>query len=139
MNSSLLERRAYLAKARSQGVSLPAAVTAVAKKFNTSPRNIYRDWETRSAWLESVLGIEDRQAVFLDMLSTHREVLELASLEFHRADNSSARLGALNLVRKANLDLLVFLSDLDLAKRVERLEEKQRQREAKQQEQEEAG
>ena len=114
MQANIVERRRELLKLRSLGVSLPDAVKELASKFDVSARTIYSDWEKRKDWIGLFLDIGDPEAFSLDILSNHRQIYSFAVKEYLSADNSSARIGALRLLRDLNLDLneLVTLNGL---------------------------
>jgi hypothetical protein len=120
---NLLERRQKLLKMRSMGVSLAEAVKDLAERFDVSTRAVYYDWRDRKKWIEVVLGIEDPETFFLDLVANHGELYRLASLEYLKGDNSAARIGALRLLRDLNRDMRELIVTQDLLSRVERLEE----------------
>ncbi len=124
MKTNLLERRQECLKLRSKGFSLAYIVKELAEKYEVTPRAIYYDWKQRKAWLQGLLEIKDPQTFFLDILATHKEIYKQAVLEQLKADNSSARIGALNLQRKLNKDLAEMLLYRDAVDRLERLEER---------------
>jgi hypothetical protein len=120
---NLLERRQKLLKMRSMGVSLAEAVKDLSERYDVSTRTVYYDWRNRKKWIEAVLGIEDPEAFFLDLVANHGEIYRLASLEYLKGDNSAARIGALRLLRDLNRDMGEMIITRDMFSRVERLEE----------------
>ena len=122
MNARLRERRLEMMKLLSFGSSLTVVVKDLAKVYQVTERAIYRDYSNRKAWMAGFLGIKDPQVFLMDLLSTHREIKRLATREYLVADNSSARIGALKLLRDLNMDFHTLISTVDLQRRVEGLE-----------------
>jgi len=99
-------------------------VNHLAEQYSVTTRAIYKDWKNRKAWLQGLLEVQDPGTFFLDILSNHREIDKLAMLEYAKADNSNARIGALNLRRKINRDFAEMMIWKELVPRLEQLEEK---------------
>ena len=57
------------------GVSLADSVNILAAKYSVTKRALYKDWKQRKHWLPIFLHIEDPHLFFLDLLSTHKELL----------------------------------------------------------------
>lgn len=123
MNLSLFERRKEMLSKHSSGLSLSENVKELSLKYNITRRALYYDWKIRKHWLPVILGLEDSETVFYELLDQHRELKRLALKEYLQADNSNARVGALRLLRDLNLDFIELLAFNDLASRLESLEE----------------
>ena len=104
MNQKILERRRYLIKNLSTGLPLADVVKETAVLFKVSTRAIYYDYRRHKNWLPYVLEIQDPERFLMDLLATHREIMDKAKLEYLKADNSAARIGALRLQRDLNKD-----------------------------------
>ena len=109
-------------KLKSMGFPLGEVVKELAEKYQISTRSLYYDFKNRKTWMEALLGIDDPKAFFVDLLSNHQEIYRLTSLEFLKADNSNARIGALKLLRDLNKDFVELLFFQSLDKRVGKLE-----------------
>lgn len=92
---NLLERRSELAKYLSKGISLSDAASALAEKYKTSSRSLYRDWQSHTKWMPILLGLQDKETFLLEIFSNHKEIYRLAAREYLSADNSSSKIGAL--------------------------------------------
>jgi hypothetical protein len=125
MQLKLLERRRELIKNKNLGFSLSDVVTALASKYDVTEQAIYNDYRRRKTWLPFLLEIDDPQGFFYDLLAQHREIYRLCSLEFLKADNSNAKIGALRLLRDLNMDLIELVSLHDVSQRLERMERQQ--------------
>ena len=122
MSTDLVERRRNLLKLRSLGLSLPEVVKELSTQYHVSARIIYYDWARRKDWIEGVLGTKDPAAFFLEILSNHRELYRLTSLEYLKTEQDTARIGALRLLRDLNRDFEEMILTKSLIERVERLE-----------------
>lgn len=125
MKLTLLERRRKLVKELNLGSPLSEVVTALAASYGVSKQSIYNDYRRRKTWLPLLLEIDDPQAFFYDLLAKHKELYRMSSLEFLKADNSSARVGWGRLLRDLNMDLIELVSLHDVTQRLERMENKQ--------------
>ena len=123
MRLETLTRRKELLKNRNLGVSLTDSVKILSRKFGVSERCVYQDWANRKQWLPLVLDIDDPRKFFLDILSQHREIYRLASLEYLKGDNSAARVGALRLCRDLNLDFVELITLREIEERLTGLEQ----------------
>ena len=124
MRSNLYERRRKMLKKRGVGLSLVEVVKELSVEYDVSPRTLYYDWRNRKGWMETVLEIEDPEAFFLDLVASHRELRKFAILEYLKGDNSSARIGALRLLRDLNKDFHEMIVTQNLFTRVSKLEGK---------------
>jgi len=111
-------------KKRGVGLSLVEVVKELSVEYDVSPRTLYYDWRNRKGWMETVLEIEDPEAFFLDLVASHRELRKFAILEYLKGDNSSARIGALRLLRDLNKDFHEMIVTQNLFTRVSKLEGK---------------
>ena len=66
----------------------------------------------------------DPETVFFDFIARHEEIYQMTVMECYQADNSSARVGALRLLRDLNRDFYEVNVTPYLMKRLEDLEEK---------------
>jgi hypothetical protein len=98
------------------GDRLVDVVNDLSKEYQVGIRALYLDWQNRQKWLPVLLAIDNRQAFFLDLFNTHKELKRLARLQFLQADSSSAAVGALKLLRDLNLDMFELLGGSNLIK-----------------------
>lgn len=124
MKTNLIERRQKMLKLKTAGLSLVKVVKDLSRQYDVSMRAIYLDWQNRKTWLPSLLGMRDPETFCLDLLSTHKEIHRLAMMEYFRADNSNAKIGALRLLRDLNNDFAEMIVLQDLSSRVEAVEAK---------------
>lgn len=124
MSLKLVERRQNLLNLRSRGISLSQAVKELAERYGVSPRQLYYDWKSRGQWMEEMLDVKDKDTFLLDLVSNHKEIYRLASLEYLKAENENARIGALRLLRDINLDFAEMIVSKDTRDRVEAIEGK---------------
>lgn len=123
MRANLLERRLEMTKLRNSGLPLSTTVKNLATKYEVTARAIYRDWSNRKIWLKTILELKDPETVFLDLLSRHSQIYKMAVLEHLRADNSNARVGALNLMRNINKDFVDMIVLRGLSEDVETIKQ----------------
>jgi len=124
MRTNLLERRSEMIKLRSSGLPLSTTVNDLAEKYEVTSRAVYKDWQNRKAWLKTILELKDPETFFLDLLARHEEIYKKAVFEHLKADNSNARVGALNLMRKVNKDFVEMVVLQGLAAEVELIKKK---------------
>ena len=120
---SLLERRQEIRRLRGKGLPLNVIVNDLAPKYEVTPRAIYKDWKNRKHRIKALLSLGDPDAVFLDIVSRHNEIFRIAMVEYLSADNSSAKVGAIKLLRDLNRDLYDMNVTPDIMERLERIEE----------------
>lgn len=123
MRANLLERRLEMTKLRNNGLPLSSTVKNLADKYEVTTRAIYRDWSNRKTWLKTILGLKDTETFFLDLLSRHNEIYNMAVVERLRADNSNARVGALNLMRNINKDFVEMIVLRGLSEDIEAIKQ----------------
>lgn len=124
MLEKLLERRQEMLRMKSTGLSLAKIIEDLSVKYEISVRGLYKDWAGRARWIKAILSMEDPEVFFLDVLATQKQIYNRAYMEYLKADNSNARIGALRLLRDLNKDLYEMVSLHDLIIRVDRIEEK---------------
>jgi hypothetical protein len=125
MDADLIERRLKMVRLRSKGLSLAVVVQDLAAEYGKTPRTLYKDWQNRKNWIKPLLGIEDQEALFLDLLSNHYELRRMVLVEYLKApEGSNARVGCLRLLRDINLDFEEWGIAYDLKSRIKALEEK---------------
>lgn len=124
MRTKLFERRTEMVQLRAKGLPLSYVVNNLMDKYEVSRQALYADWKRRKHWIEILLSIQDPETVFMDLLSRHEEIRKQAILERVKADNSNARIGALNLERRINMDFFEMLVLHELAVDVEKIKEK---------------
>ncbi len=123
MRQNILDRRRNLLNLRCNGVLLSEAVKSLSAKYGVSERQVYADWRCRSRWMSWFIDLDGGSEALRDILARHESIFSDASREYRRAQNDSARIGALRLMKDINLDVAEFLVQADLLRRVETLEE----------------
>jgi len=124
MLENLLTRRQEMLKLKSTGMSLVTIINDLSVKYDITRRGLYLDWGNRKRWIKGILSLEDPETFFLDVLTTQKEIYKHTFLEYLKADNSNAKIGALRLLRDLNKDMYEMVCVHDLLIRVERIEEK---------------
>jgi len=116
---TLLKRRVEMLDDVTKGFHLSTVITQLAEKYKVSEACLYKDWERRGQWMPIVMGL-DKFAEFTDIIESKLNAVQRAAWALYtRADNDSARVGALKVV----LDSLEIYSNTVLSKQVlERLE-----------------
>jgi hypothetical protein len=72
-----------------------------------------------------LISFDDKELFFLDLLSIHKELVDLVRLEFLQAsNNSNLKLGCLKLMRSLNKDMIQLLVTDDIIQRLNAIEEK---------------
>jgi len=122
LRTQLLKRRREMLTLSSSGMHLSDFVKELALKYDVSTRAIYYDYKHRSNWIEGLLDIGDPSVFFYELIETHRDIRKKTVKEYLTGDNSSARIGALKLLRQINIDFQELYRHLILSQNIKRLE-----------------
>ncbi len=116
---NFVKRRVEMLDDITKGFHLSMVVPQLAEKYHVSEVCLYKDWERRGQWIPVLMGL-DKFAEFTDVIESKLNAVQRAAWSLYlRADNDSARVGALKVV----LDSLEIYSNTVLSKQVlERLE-----------------
>jgi hypothetical protein len=95
-----------MVKKRSMGLSLQQVVKELHAEFKVSRSWLYSDWRNRDRWLPIILDLKDSKRTYWDCVAFHRQIRDWAVLQYLKADNSNAAIGALNLLRGLNHDFM---------------------------------
>jgi len=123
LQEKLLERRREMLRMRSKGLSLNVVVNDLSQKYDRTREALYKDWRRRKAWIKALLDLGDPEAVFLDILARHEDIYRMTVMECLQADNSSAKIGALRLLRDLNRDFYDMNLTPEIMERLDRIEE----------------
>jgi hypothetical protein len=93
-------------KLNSTALPFVDVVKTLSDEYGVTKQAFYHDWKKRGEWQTEIFDLDDLKQLCLDIYANHREIYRMASREYLTGDNSSARVGALNLLRKLNLDFL---------------------------------
>jgi hypothetical protein len=77
-------------------------VKELSQKNTCSERTIYNDFEARAIWQPVLQGDVKPDGVLLKVLNRYEQIYRQASLRFITTSNELAKLGALNIMLKAN-------------------------------------
>ena len=84
------------------GFSQAEIVKELSQKNACSKRTIYNDFEARAVWQPILQGDVKPNEVLLKVINRYEQIYRQASLRFLTASNELAKLGALNIMLKAN-------------------------------------
>ena len=94
------ERRSRLAHLIAAGLPLVEAVKLTSEEYSKKPEQIYEDWRGRKKWLPVLLQLgKDEKTIkeaLINLFMDLREVRQELKVTYAKADNSNARVGALN-------------------------------------------
>lgn len=124
MNEMLYERRRKMLTLLNQGISLSQVVKTLSQEHQISPRALYYDYKKRGSWLPYFIGSENQETFLYELLVEHKRIQGLALVEYRKADNSNARIGALRLMREINKDFIELHFAPSLMKKIDLLEAK---------------
>ena len=113
MNENIVKRRLSMVKKRSMGLTLADTVKELHSEYKVSKTWLYADWRSRDQWLPYILDLKDAERNYWDCLAFHKQIRDWAVIQYLKADNSSASIGALNLLRGLNQDFMNMLSPGD--------------------------
>ena len=119
-----VSRRLELLKLEGLGFSQVEIVKDVSEKAACTQRTIYKDFETRSAWQPTLQCIAKPKEILLKIMNRYEQIYRRAGWQFLTVTEESSKLGALNLMLKANTQLLESVVLPELIARLETLEEK---------------
>jgi hypothetical protein len=97
-----VNRRLELLKLEGLGFSQAEIVKELSQKNACSKRTIYNDFEARATWQPILQGDVKPSEVLLKVINRYEQIYRQASLRFLTASNELAKLGALNIMLKAN-------------------------------------
>jgi len=87
-----------------KGLALNEVVRDLAAEYGVTRTALYIDWAKRDKWIPIIMDLDDPEKVFYDIAVAHKEIYRMAVKEYLTGDNSSARIGALRLLRDLNRD-----------------------------------
>lgn len=97
-----------------KGFHPAVVISQLAEKYHVSKRCLWSDWERRKKWVPIVLGME-KFSGFAEVAETKLNAVQKAAWSIYlRADNDSARVGALKVV----LESLEIHSNTVLSKEI---------------------
>ncbi len=117
-------RRIELLKLEGLGFSQAEIVKDLSEKAKCSKRTIYIDFETRENWQPILQNLPKPEAILMKIVNRYEQIYRRAGIEHLRAEEESTRLGALNLMLKANSLLFDTAVLPELMNRLKTLEEK---------------
>lgn len=123
MRINLLKRRKEMLRLSNSGLHLSDYVQDLAIKYGVTVRAIYRDHQIRGEWIETLIDVADPLVFFAELMESHRDLKKKAVTEYLKADNSSAAVGALRLIKDLNRDYWELYRHIVLSKNIKILEE----------------
>src|SRR5271169_3161490 len=98
MDIELLKRRTEMLDSVCKGFHPSAVISQMAENYKVSERCLWSDWERRDKWVPMLLSLE-KYAEFVDEMETKLNAVQKAAWStYMRANNDSAKVGALRLV-----------------------------------------
>jgi hypothetical protein len=91
-----------LLKLEGLGFSQAEIVNELSQKLSCTKRVVYKDFETREFWQPILQTVVKPNKVLLKVLNRYEQIYRQASMRFLTASNELAKLGALNIMLKAN-------------------------------------
>jgi hypothetical protein len=113
-----------LLKLEGLGFSQAEIVKELSLKNACSKRTIYSDFESRASWQPILQGEVKPNEVLLKVMNRYEQIYRQASLRFLTASNELAKLGALNIMLRANSLLNETAVLPELLSRLKELEDK---------------
>jgi hypothetical protein len=110
LNPHLLNRRKELVQALVRGDALTNIIGDLSEKYHVSRNALYKDYQRRANWMPSILAIDNREAFYMDLLAIHQDIFRLYRIQYFSADNTSAAVGCLRLLRDLNMDLIDLIT-----------------------------
>lgn len=102
---NILERRLKLLELEGLGFSRSEIVQQLAERYGCTERTVQYDFKHRGKW-QPVVDELDPKASLLKVHNRTLQIYRKASFVFLQANNEAIKLGALRLMRDANMDLL---------------------------------
>ena len=96
-------RRLELLKLEGLGFSKAEVVNELSRKMSCTKRVVYKDFETREIWQPVLQSVVEPKAVLFKVINRYEQIYRQASMRFLTASNELAKLGALNIMLKANM------------------------------------
>ena len=123
MKLSLIKRRVEMLDTISKGFHLSAVISELSGKYKVKEATLYTDWERREKWMPILMSLE-KYAEFTEAIESKLNAVQRAAWSLYsKADNDSAKVGALHVV----LDSLEIFSNTVLSReilvRLENIEE----------------
>ncbi len=121
MNPELLHRREQLLQRMTKGMTLKDVAEQMTKDVvdpyerEKQVNVIRRDWSNRSRWMMNVVRLSD--GTFLtELVAGMNEAMKCCWVEYYRAKNPSAKIGALRTVILGLQNLPIFFSNPTIRK-----------------------
>ena len=106
------------------GFSQAEIVKELSQKNACSKRTIYNDFESRATWQPILQNVTNPDKVLLKVVNRYEQIYRQASMRLLTASNELAKLGALNIMLKANSLLFETAVLPEVLSRLKDLEEK---------------
>jgi hypothetical protein len=120
-------RRLELLKLEGLGFSQAEVVNELSVKSACSKRVVYKDFESRATWQPILQSVTNPNKVLLKVVNRYEQIYRQASMRLLTSSNELAKLGALNIMLKANSLLFETAVLPELMSRLKILEEKAKQ------------
>jgi len=90
-----------LLKMEGIGFSRSEIVTELSEEFQVTDRTVYRDYEHRDQWQPHVQTLDPERSL-LQILNRYEQIYKRAAFIALQTENDSAKIGAFNIMLKAN-------------------------------------
>jgi hypothetical protein len=115
-----------LLKLEGLGFSQAEIVKELSQKAACSKRTVYSDFEARTTWQSTLQGVTNSEAVLLKVINRYEQIYRQASIRLLTGEPDAVKLGALNIMLKANAMLFESAVLPELLCRLKDMEEKAR-------------
>lgn len=120
----VVSRRLELLRLDGLGVNRVEIVKQLSPKYGCAERTIYNDFETRSRWQPSLLGISKAEDVSCKVVNRFEQIYAQASKRVVSSPNPNVQISALQLMSSVNSKLAENAIVPEMLHRLDALEQK---------------
>lgn len=112
MKGTLLKRRTNMLKMTAEAYPLVDIVNVLSAEYAVSKQAIYKDWRNRGSWQTQLLELGSLSQLCKDLYATHKQLYTMAVQAYREAEQDTAKIGALRLLRDLNLDFATMFPNV---------------------------
>jgi len=102
---------------KAQGTKLSNIINDFNQEYKISKQGLYKDWNNREKWAAEVVQIDD-PVLISELVQGLKQIIPNAWYEYTQGDNTSAKIGALKLVKDTYLNIIEILQSLGKVRRM---------------------